>query len=104
MNHGLSDQVRTVALDKFVMPAVRAGKVRFLCGGAGFDAASAGRWFSREEIGRRFAPPSRRGSSCGRTGWEIEGVDGPPKKQSPTVVVRYRVAGRGKAAVAEPRN
>jgi hypothetical protein len=30
-------------------------------------------------------------------GLEIEGVDGPPKKQSSTVVVRYRIARRGES-------
>jgi hypothetical protein len=90
MNHGLSDQIRAVAVEKFVQPAIRAGKVQFsvaardvmhLLRPSGFPA---GNWsqictaIQAEKFLRAY-------------GLEIEGVDGPPKKQGPRVVVRYRV-------------
>lgn len=90
MNHGLSDQIRAVAVEKFVQPAIRAGKAQFsvaakdvmhLLRPSGFPA---GNWsqictaIQAEKFLRAY-------------GLEIEGVDGPPKKQGPRVVVRYRV-------------
>lgn len=100
MNHGLSDQVRTVALDKFVKPAVRAGKVRFSVAVRDLMRHLQADGFP-ERNWPQICTAIQTGKFLRENGLEIEGVDGPPKKQSPTVVVRYRVAGRGKAAVAE---
>jgi hypothetical protein len=91
MNHGLSDQVRAVALEKYIHPAVRAGKERF---------SVAVRDLMQDLQAEGF-PPRNWPQICTaiqaekflRTnGLEIEAVDGPPKKQSPTVIVRYRIA------------
>ena len=92
MNHGLSDQVRNVAADKYVQPAIRAGKLRFSV--------------AVRDLMRHLEPlgfPARNWPQICTAiqaekflrahGIEIEAVDGPPKKQSPTVVVRYRVRG-----------
>ena len=92
MNHGLSDQVRSVAADKYVQPAIRAGKLRFSV--------------AVRDLMRHLEPlgfPSRNWPQICTAiqaekflrahGIEIEAIDGPPKKQSPTVVVRYRVRG-----------
>jgi hypothetical protein len=89
MNYGLSDQVRAVAVEKFVQPALRAGK-------SGFSVAV-------RDLMRLLEPngfPSRNWPQICTAiqaekflrahGLEIEGVDGPPRKQSPRVVVRYR--------------
>jgi hypothetical protein len=91
MNHGLSDQVRSVAADRFVQPALRAGKVRFSVAvrdlmqhlePMGFPARN---WpqictaIQAEKFLRAY-------------GIEIEAIDGPPKKQSSTVVITYRFA------------
>jgi hypothetical protein len=91
MNHGLSDQVRSVAADRFVQPALRAGKVRFSVAvrdlmqhlePMGFPARN---WpqictaIQAEKFLRAY-------------GIEIEAIDGPPKKQSSTVVITYRIA------------
>jgi hypothetical protein len=94
MNHGLSDQVRAVALEKYVNPALRAGKTSF---------SVAVRDLMRDLQGEGF--PSRNWPQVCTAiqaekflrahGLEIEGVDGPPKKLSTTVVVRYRVANPG---------
>ena len=91
MNYGLSDQVRTVALEKYVHPAIRAGKVQFSVAvrdlmqhlqAIGFPAKN---W-------PQVCTAIQAQKFLRENGLEIESVDGPPKKQSPTVVVRYHVA------------
>jgi hypothetical protein len=90
MNYGLSDQVRSVASEKYVIPALRAGKSEFS--------------LAVRDLMRDLEPlgfPSRNwpqictaiqaGKFLRAHGLEIEMVEGPPKKQSPTVIVRYRV-------------
>jgi hypothetical protein len=94
MNHGLSDQVRTVALDKFVRPAVLAGQMQF-----SVAVRDLMRHLQADGFPERNWPQVCTAIQAGKflreNGLEIERVDGPPKKQSPTVVVRYRVAGSG---------
>jgi hypothetical protein len=86
-----------VAADKYVQPAIRAGKARF---------SVAVRDLMRDLEPTGF-PVRNWPQVCTAIqaekflrahGIEIEAVDGPPKKLSPTVVVRYRVRG----APAEP--
>lgn len=91
MNFGLSDQVRSVASEKYVIPAIRAGKSEFSV--------------AVRDLMRHLEPlgfPARNWPQVCTAiqaekflrahGLVIEGVDGPPKKLSTTVVVRYRVA------------
>ena len=90
MNYGLSDQVRSVALERYVKPAIEAGKTHF---------SVAVRDLMRDLQPKNF--PSRNwpqicsaiqsGKFLRANGLEIEGIDGPPSKQSPTVIVRYRL-------------
>jgi hypothetical protein len=91
MNHGLSDQVRTVALEKYVHPAIRAGRAQFSVAvrdlmqhlqAEGFPAKNWPQVCTALQT-ERFLRTN---------GLEIEGVDGPPSKMSTTVVIRYRVA------------
>jgi hypothetical protein len=90
MNYGLSDQVRSVASEKYVIPAIRAGKSEFSV--------------AVRDLMRHLEPlgfPARNWPQICTAiqaekflrahGIEIETIEGPPKKQSPTVVVRYRV-------------
>ena len=90
MNHGLSDQVRAVALEKYVQPAILAGKSQF----------SVAVRDVMEHLKAEGFPPKNWPQICSalqaerflRTnGLEIEGIDGPPSKMSTTVIVRYRV-------------
>jgi hypothetical protein len=99
MNHGLSDQVRAVALEKYVHPAILAGKAQF---------SVAVRDLMRDLRAEGF-PSKNWPQVCSAlqaerflraNGLEIEGVDGPPSKVSTTVVVRYRVANPGAHTVA----
>ena len=91
MNMGLSDQVRAVAQERYVKPAILAGKLSFSIRVRDLLAALQGTGF----------PPGHTPQICSalqtakflrENGLEIESVDGPPSKVSPTVVVRYRVA------------
>ena len=91
MNTGLSDQVRAVARAKYVHPAILAGKRQFSIPVRnlledlltdGFPARNTPQVCSALQTSKFLR----------ENGLEIEGVDGPPKKMSTTVVVRYRVA------------
>ncbi|MGA7341580.1 MAG: hypothetical protein WBE72_13725 [Terracidiphilus sp.] len=84
-----SEQVRNLAKVKYVLPALQAGKTRF---------SVAVRDLLRDLAGEGF-PPNNTPQVCSalrkRTflrelGIEIESIDGPPKKTSPTVVYHYR--------------
>ncbi|HME57860.1 MAG TPA: hypothetical protein VKF63_05945 [Terracidiphilus sp.] len=97
MNHGLSDQVRAVALEKYVHPAIRAGKVQF-----SVAVRDLMRHLQADGFPERNWPQVCTAIQAQKflreNGLEIEGIDGPPKKQSSTVVVRYQVVSR----VAKP--
>lgn len=91
MNTGLSDQVRAVARAKYVHPAILAGKRQFSIPVRnlledlltdGFPARNTPQVCSALQTSKFLR----------ENGLEIEGVDGPPKKMSTTVVVHYRVA------------
>lgn len=92
VNYGLSDRVRAVALEKYVNPAVRAGKVQFsiavrdLMRDLQVDGFPAKNW-------PQVCTAIRAEKFLRTNGLEIEGIDGPPSKNSTTVVVRYRAAG-----------
>lgn len=90
MNHGLSDQVRSVALEKYVQPAILAGKTQF----------SVAVRDLMQDLRHQGFPERNWPQVCSAiqaekflrvNGLEIEGVDGPPSKKSTTVVVRYRL-------------
>jgi hypothetical protein len=90
-NHGLSDQVRTVAQAKYVQPAIQSGKKHFCIRVKdllvdlqtdGFPARNTPQVCTALQTSKFLR----------ENGLEIEGVDGPPSKMSTTVVVRYRVA------------
>jgi hypothetical protein len=93
MNIGLSDKIREMAREKYVSPALRAGKERLVI---------RVRDLLREGIPARNAPQicsSLQSAKFLRENrLEIEKVEGPPSKQSSTVVVRYRVAKAGQPA------
>lgn len=91
MRGGSSEQVRSVASEKYVKPALREGKTRF---------SVAVKDVMQDLVSRGF-PPANTPQVCSALrkrdflrnhGIEIEGIDGPPSKMSTTVVFRYRVA------------
>jgi len=91
MQYGLSDQVRAVAVKKYIHPAILAGKgqfsvaVRDLMEDLRAEGFPAKNW-------PQICTALRAEKFLRANGLEIEGVDGPPSKMSTTVVVRYRVA------------
>lgn len=94
MNQGLSDRVREMAQLKYVRPALQAGKREFSIRvrdisidlrAVGFPARHTPQICSALQTSKFLR----------ENGIEIAEVTGPPKKVSPTVVVRYRVADRG---------
>jgi len=101
MNHGLSDQVRSVALDKYVRPAIRAGKTHF----------SVAVRDLMNDLRTQGFPVKNWPQVCTSiqaekflrsNGLEIESVDGPPSGMSTTVVVHYRVNAAGTTPISEP--
>lgn len=90
MSHGSSEQVRAVASEKYVQPALRAGKTQFTV---------AVKDLMQDLVSQGFPPGNtpqvctalRKKEFLRAHGLEIEGVDGPPSKISTTVVFRYRV-------------
>ena len=91
MKQGLSDRVRSVARERYVHPAIQSGqrqfsiKVRDLLGDLQAEGFPAG-----------HTPQicSALGTSkfLRENGLEIEEIIGPPSKQSPTVVFKYRLS------------
>jgi len=98
---GWSDKIRTIARTRYVEPAIKSGKLEFSIGvkemrdiliPMGFSAANTPQVCS--------AIQSERFLRGGDKTLEIVAVDGPPSKQSTTVVVHYRVAGASPAGHA----
>lgn len=90
MGAGSSDLVRAIAAEKYVQPALRDGKKQIVV---------AVKDVLRDLVAQGF-PATNTPQVCSalRTrkflhglGIEIESIEGPPKKQSTTVVYRYRV-------------
>jgi hypothetical protein len=88
---GSSDLVRSIASEKYVQPALSAGKKRF---------SVAVRDLMNDLQGSGFPPGNypqictaiRTGKFLREQGLEIERVDGPPSGLSTTVVFHYKVA------------
>jgi len=91
MSLGLSDQVRILAMAKYVQPALQSGKRQF-----SIHVRDLWRDLRAEGFPARHSPQICSALQTSKflrdNGLEIEGVDGPPSKKSSTVIVRYRVA------------
>ena len=94
----LSDRIRGLAREKYVKPALKNGKARFAI-------AVKALWNDMQAEGLPVAGRTPQICSAVQTkkflrenGLEIENVEGPPSKVSPTVVVHYRVAAAGESA------
>ncbi|MGA2087207.1 MAG: hypothetical protein ABSG60_17000 [Terracidiphilus sp.] len=94
MNYGLSDQVRVRAKARYVDPAILAGMKHFSIAIKGLMKELEAEGFPKNHA-RQFCTALTSDKFLRTNGLEIEGVDGPPSKESTTVVVRYRVASRG---------
>ncbi len=92
----LSDQVRSVAKDKYVTPALRAGQTSFTIRVRNVldDLAPLG--FPSNNT-PQVCNALRSEKFLKENGLEITSVDGPPSKLSTTVVVHYRKTEQGVA-------
>lgn len=90
MNFGLSDRVRSLAKEKYVTPAIRAGKMQFsirvrdLMGDLQKEGFPAGHT-------PQVCSALRASKFLRENGLEMQEVVGPPSKMSTTVVFHYRV-------------
>lgn len=91
MNAGLSDKIRALVKKRYVDPAILSGKgkfsirVRDVLGDLSAEGFPGGHT-------PQICSALRTSKFLRENGLEIEEVEGPPSKMSPTVVVRYRVA------------
>lgn len=100
MTAGSSETVRMVALEKYIQPAVRAGKIRF---------SLAVKDLIKDLEAQGFPPGNtpqictalRKKDFLRAEGLVIEAIDGPPSKMSTTVVYRYRVISAGTQLLQE---
>jgi hypothetical protein len=91
MNYGLSDQIRARAKVRYVEPAILAGLKRFSIPIKGLMKELEAEGFPKNHA-RQFCTALTCDKFLRANGLEKEEVDGPPSKESTTVVVRYRVA------------
>lgn len=96
---GLSDKIRLLVRERYIQPAVKLGserlsiRVKDVLKDVADDASARGRTPAICEV--------LQGNKLLReNGLEIEGVEGPPSKQSTTVVVHYRILHPGSWAGA----
>jgi hypothetical protein len=90
--YGLSDQVRSVAMDRYVKPALRSGQTSFSIKVRNVldDLAPLGFPANSTPL---VCNALRSDKFLKKNGLEITAVDGPPSKLSTTVVVHYRSVG-----------
>lgn len=91
MNYGLSDQVRARAKASYVRPAVKAGKREFPIPVKPLLHDLEAEGFPRNHT-RQVCEALLSGKFQRENGIKVIAVDGPPSKNSTTVVVHYRVA------------
>jgi hypothetical protein len=91
MNYGLSDLVRARAKARYVEPAILAGMNRFSIPVKSLMKELEAEGFPKNHA-RQFCTALTSDKFLRANGLEKEDVDGPPSKESPTVVVHYRVA------------
>lgn len=100
----LSDKIRLLAREKYVKPAVENGKAQF-------TIRVKALWNDLQAEGLPVAGQTPQICSALQTkkflkenGLEIESVEGPPSKISPTVVVHYRLAKAAESAEPAKRH
>jgi hypothetical protein len=93
--YGLSDQVRSVARDKYVLPAMHSGRTTFTIKVRSLLAELAPLGFPANST-PLVCNALRSERFLGENGLEIVDIEGPPSKLSTTVVMRYRLASSSK--------
>lgn len=103
INKGLSQRIREVAQEKYVLPAIRTGVTSFSLRVRDLMEDMRREGFSPEQNTPQFCSAIRKAEFLAENGLEITGIEGPPSKQSTTVVVNYRVLPHKFASVAGPQ-
>jgi hypothetical protein len=99
MNIGLSNKIRDLAQAKYVNPAIMAGKQKFsirvrdVLGDLQSEGFPGGHT-------PQICSALRTSKFLRENGLEIENIEGPPSKTSPTVVFTYRIARKEARALA----
>jgi hypothetical protein len=100
MNRGSSEQVRLVACENYVLPAIRSGKTRFSVAVKDLKQDLVSQGFPSGNT-PQICSALQAKSFLRENGLEIEAVEGPPSKQSTTVVIYYRVTDTVRNSVAK---
>ncbi|HEV2135620.1 MAG TPA: hypothetical protein VGR47_15400 [Terracidiphilus sp.] len=90
MSTKISDRIRSLARDKYVRPAVQKGKVQFTIKVRDLLNDLKADGFPSGHI-PQICSALQTTKFLRENGLEIEQVEGPPSKMSPTVVVRYLI-------------
>jgi hypothetical protein len=101
INYGLSDEVRSIALKKYLEPAIRAGRTRVSVAARDLMDDLRPKGFPGKNW-HQICSAIQAEKFLRANGLEIEGVDGPPSKTSSTVVVHFRVARTGGSSSEDP--
>lgn len=91
MNTGLSDRIRSFTRRRYVEPELQAGRTRFAVKVKDVEKDLKIEGFPSQHA-NQICVALTGPKFLGENNLEIERVDGPPSKRSPTVVVHYRVA------------
>jgi hypothetical protein len=100
MGRGSSEQVRVVAREKYLLPAIRSGKTRFSLAVKDLKQDLVAQGFPSGNT-PQICSALQAKSFLRENGLEIESVEGPPSKQSTTVVIYYRRSSVAKQALPE---
>ena len=90
MKTGLSDQIRRVAKEKYVDPAVRTGQSEFSIPVRGILDLFPSSGFQGNRT-PQICDSIRSAKFLTQNDLQIVGIEGPPSGQSSTVVVHYRI-------------
>lgn len=93
VNTGLSNKIRNLAEARYVYPAIRSGKQQFFIRVRDVLKDLEGEGIKHGGRAAQICSALQTAKFLNANGLDIEAVDGPPKKQSPTVVVHYRIKG-----------
>lgn len=97
VEHGLSDNIRTIAQERFVEPALRTGKVRFSISVRDLmDAAEAKGIPTRDRV-PAFCTSIQKKAFLAQNHLRVLSVEGPESGKSTTVVIHYQVEPTGSA-------
>jgi hypothetical protein len=87
---GLSQQIRSIARDRYVLPALNSGRTEFQIRVRNLINDARAQGLKTDQRTPQFCTSIQKEEFLQENGLEIVGVDGPPSKLSTTVVVHYR--------------